>query len=170
VSLSLVQRKQAGGYAAITMRAQCTTREMIERQITCMLAGRAAEKVILGRISAGAGGSNESDLARATDLAASMITSYGLSEDENPIYFDNPAKSRLLIQLPEVREQVHVILGRSHAQACLIINAHEAQICKLAHELVKRRGLTDPEIRSHFATVQGTMMKGRVPRVIRRPR
>jgi cell division protease FtsH len=170
VSLSLVQRKTAGGYAAITMRAQCATREMIERQITCMLAGRAAEKVILGRISAGAGGSNESDLARATDLAASMITSYGLSEDENPIYFDNPAKSRLLIQLPEVREQVHVILGRSHAQACLLINAHETQICKLAHELVKRRGLTDPEIRSHFATVQGTMIKGRTPRVTRRPR
>jgi cell division protease FtsH len=170
VSLSLVQRRQAGGYAAITMRALCPTREMIEQQITCMLAGRAAEKVILGRISAGAGGSNDSDLARATDLAASMITSYGLSEDENPIYFDNPMKSRLLIQLPEVREQVHVILGRSHAQACLLINAHEAQICKLAHELVKRRGLTDSEIRSHFVNTQGATIKARVPRVIRRPR
>jgi len=99
-----------------------------------------------------------------------MITSYGLSEDENPIYFDNPTNSRLLIQLPEVREQVHVILGRSHAQACLLINAHETRICKLAHELVNRRGLTDQEIRSHFVDTQGTTMKARVPRAVRRPR
>jgi cell division protease FtsH len=170
VSLSLVQRKQAGGYTAIAMRAQCPTRDQIERQIACMLAGRAAEKVILGRVSAGAGGSNESDLARATDLAASMVTSYGLSENENLIYFDNPTKSRLLIQLPEVREQVHAILGKSHAQACMLIDAHESQICKLAHELVKRRGLTDPEIRSHFVNTHGMTLKARLPRLSRRQR
>jgi ATP-dependent Zn protease len=43
------------------------TRKAIEGMISVALAGRAAEEVIFGNVSASAGGSEDSDLARAND-------------------------------------------------------------------------------------------------------
>ncbi|HSF82242.1 MAG TPA: ATP-dependent zinc metalloprotease FtsH [Anaerolineales bacterium] len=52
------------------------TVEELEDRIAVMLAGRAAEKVVFGTISTGAG----DDIQRATDLARRMITEFGMSE------------------------------------------------------------------------------------------
>lgn len=52
------------------------TVEELEDRIAIMLAGRAAEKVVFGTISTGAG----DDIQRATELARRMITEFGMSE------------------------------------------------------------------------------------------
>lgn len=52
-----------------------TTEELLDR-IAVMLAGRAAEKLVFGRISTGAG----DDIQRATALARRMVTEFGMSE------------------------------------------------------------------------------------------
>lgn len=56
-------------------------REDLRRAIVMVLAGRAAEEVLLGDASAGAGGPIDSDLARATSLVEQMHLSLGLGGD-----------------------------------------------------------------------------------------
>lgn len=50
------------------------TREELEKKLTVLLAGRAAEQLIFGEPSTGAA----DDLAKATDIARSMVTRYGM--------------------------------------------------------------------------------------------
>jgi cell division protease FtsH len=56
--------------------------EMIERIISLM-GGRVAEKIIGGDISTGP----SSDISRATDMARSMVTRYGMSEKLGPVVY-----------------------------------------------------------------------------------
>jgi len=51
-------------------------------QIDVLLAGRAAEQIIFGDISTGAG----NDLTRAADIARRMITDYGMSDKFRNVY------------------------------------------------------------------------------------
>jgi cell division protease FtsH len=52
------------------------TREELENKLTVLLAGRAAEHLAFGHLSTGAA----DDLAKATDIARSMVTRYGMDE------------------------------------------------------------------------------------------
>ena len=54
----------------------------LENKIASLLGGRAAEEIIFGDISTGA----HNDLARATDIARSMIREYGMSEKLGQVY------------------------------------------------------------------------------------
>ena len=57
-------------------------------RLAMLLAGRAAEEVFLGNVSAGAGGHAESDLARASRLALDAVASYGLSGSDEIFWFE----------------------------------------------------------------------------------
>jgi cell division protease FtsH len=52
-------------------------------KIASLLGGRAAEELVFGDISTGA----HNDLARATDIAKSMIKEYGMSDSLGQVYF-----------------------------------------------------------------------------------
>ena len=52
-------------------------------RIATLLGGRAAEAIIFGDVSTGA----HNDLARATDIARSMIKEYGMSSQVGQVYF-----------------------------------------------------------------------------------
>jgi cell division protease FtsH len=53
------------------------TRQELERKLTVLLAGRAAEQLVFGELSTGAA----DDLAKATDIARSMVMRYGMDAD-----------------------------------------------------------------------------------------
>jgi cell division protease FtsH len=61
------------------------TREELERKICVLLAGRAAEKLMLGHISTGA----TDDLAKATQIAREMVTRFGMDEDLGCVSHDS---------------------------------------------------------------------------------
>ncbi len=65
--------------------------ELLNR-IAALLGGRAAEKIIFGDISTGA----HNDLARATDIARSMVKEYGMSKKVGQVYFAKEKKSQFL--------------------------------------------------------------------------
>ncbi|MGA8261427.1 MAG: ATP-dependent zinc metalloprotease FtsH [Arenicellales bacterium] len=52
------------------------TRHELENKIAVLLGGRAAEKLVFGHLSTGAA----DDMAKATDIARSMVTRYGMDE------------------------------------------------------------------------------------------
>ena len=59
-------------------------------KIASLLGGRAAEEIIFGDISTGA----HNDLARATDIAKSMIKEYGMSDRLGQVYFAREKRQR----------------------------------------------------------------------------
>ena len=73
----------------------------IKDEIAMLLGGRAAEKLIFDDISGGA----SNDIQRATNLARSMVTKLGMSDDLGPIVYGSE------------HENDEVFLGRSYNQS-----------------------------------------------------
>ncbi len=65
--------------------------ELLNR-IASLLGGRAAEELVFGDISTGA----HNDLARATDIARSMVKEYGMSEKVGQVYFAREKQAQFL--------------------------------------------------------------------------
>ncbi len=70
-----------GGTAAIGAREFLVDAEGVCRRLVMLLAGRAAEEVLVGVQTSGAGGGQDSDLARATVLTLAAMVSLGLDRD-----------------------------------------------------------------------------------------
>ncbi len=64
----------------------------ILNRIASLLGGRAAEEIVFGDISTGA----HNDLARATDMARSMVKEYGMSSQVGQVYFAREKRSLFL--------------------------------------------------------------------------
>ncbi len=67
------------------------TREELENKIAVLLGGRAAEKLVFGHLSTGAA----DDLAKATDIARSMVARYGMDDDLGYVAYDTDRQSFL---------------------------------------------------------------------------
>ena len=98
--ISIVPRGMAGGYTMYQPtedKSFMSKTEMIE-QIISLLGGRASEELILDDISTGA----SNDIERATKIANSMVTKYGMSQRVGTITLGS--------------DQNEVFLGRDFAQ------------------------------------------------------
>ena len=90
--ISIIPRGVAAlGY---TMQVPTEDRFLMSRtellnKIATLLGGRASEEVIFGDISTGA----HNDLAKATEIARSMVKEYGMSSKVGQVYFSRPKKA-----------------------------------------------------------------------------
>ena len=84
--ISIVPRGMAGGYTMYrpTEDKSFMSRTAMEEQIVSLLGGRVAEALILNDISTGA----SNDIERATSIARSMVTVYGMSDKLGTIMLD----------------------------------------------------------------------------------
>ena len=87
------------GIAALgyTMQTPTEDRFLMSRsellnRITTLLGGRAAEEIVFEDVSTGA----HNDLARATDIARSMIKEYGMSAKVGQVYFAREKRNQFL--------------------------------------------------------------------------
>ena len=99
--ISIVPRGMAGGYTMYRPtedKSFMSRTEMVEN-IVSLLGGRVAEQLVLNDISTGA----SNDIERATQIARSMVTKYGMSERIGTITLGS--------------SQEEVFLGRDFAQA-----------------------------------------------------
>ncbi len=83
--ISIIPSGRAGGYT-LSLPSEdksYTSKIEMEEEIVSLLGGRVAEKLILNDISTGA----SNDIQRATEIARSMITKYGMSEKLGPVVY-----------------------------------------------------------------------------------
>ncbi|MFW5913602.1 MAG: ATP-dependent zinc metalloprotease FtsH [Bacillota bacterium] len=76
--VTIIPRGQAGGYNLMLPEEEesfLMTRKSLIDQITGLLGGRVAEEIIFNEVSTGA----HNDFQRATEIARSMVTEYGMS-------------------------------------------------------------------------------------------
>ncbi|MBQ8275295.1 MAG: AAA family ATPase, partial [Clostridia bacterium] len=83
--ISIIPAGRAGGYTLSLPKEDRSYRSKLdmETDILGLLGGRVAEKLILGDISTGA----SNDIQRATAIARSMVTKYGMSDTLGPIVY-----------------------------------------------------------------------------------
>jgi ATP-dependent Zn protease len=114
--------------------------EGVMRWIACLLAGQAAEKMFYESALMGAGGSSESDLARATALALDLETGFGVSVDMPLVYRRpvNPTES--LLYNPLLADRVNKRLMIADEMARDVLASRQDVIARLAdvlaHEIV----------------------------------
>ena len=124
-----------GGLVAIEEQAGTPTRVGLEARITCRLAGRAAEALVLGAPGTGAGGDAGSDLALATGLALQLELSWGLGGGLT--WHANPM-ARLAAD-PHLRDRVEAHLQRGHGRATVLLKESRPLLDALAARLEAER-------------------------------
>jgi ATP-dependent Zn protease len=135
--------------ASAVMRAPVrTTRAAILTELLELLAGRAAEEVLLGDVSGGCGGSLGSDLAQATVLAVALETALGLGT-EGLVFLGLPTPSTvstMLAHSPSLTAKVKTQLDAVYQEAVILISTHRDAVGAVARALIDMRALTGPEI------------------------
>jgi ATP-dependent Zn protease len=105
------------------------------------LAGRAAEVLVLGTHSMGAGGAEGSDLAQATGIAAALEMSYGLGASAVWLGPPETAAARVRIDTA-LRIRVEAHLQRAEAEAMQILDANRELLEEMATALVTHKFLS----------------------------
>lgn len=131
-----------GGSVEFHWPAPPATRAEIEARLAVHLAGRAAEEVILGEPSAGAGGDDASDLARATDLALRLETQFALGAS-GLLYRTDPAAAIRADQ--GLASKVGAHLEDALAKAKEVVRNETAAVEHMAKTLVARRVIEAPD-------------------------
>jgi hypothetical protein len=129
---------------SVVEQTRLHTRGEMEEYLISMLAGRAAEEIACGATTAGAGGDENSDLARATMLALRLESVYGLGATGLAHIPGGP--ERLLLMDPHLLAAVQTSLDRAYAAAKDLLNAHRASLDALATALFERGYLDATEI------------------------
>ena len=83
--VSIIPRGMAGGYTMHIPKEDIwySSKKRMNEDIVALLGGRVAEKLTLNDISTGA----SNDIERATEIARSMVTQYGMSDVIGPIKY-----------------------------------------------------------------------------------
>ena len=153
--VTIIPRGQAGGYNLMLPKEEkytATKTELLE-QIMGLLGGRVAEEVIFGEISTGA----HNDFSKATKIARSMVTEYGMSS-LGPVQLETPEGSSFLgrdynknrnfsdqVAL-EIDNEVRKIINDCYAKAKKIIEKNKDLLDLIANSLLEHETLTKEQI------------------------
>ncbi len=133
------------------------SREQIRAQICGLFGGRIAEEMILGPAKVTTGASN--DIERATRLARSMVTKWGLSERLGPLMYDEDDGEVFLGMSVGVKpkpqsdetaraidEEVRRIIDECYAQATQLLADNEDKLHGMASALIEYETLLPEQI------------------------
>ena len=123
-------------------------------QLAFMLGGRAAEKIVLGDLSTGAG----NDIEKATKLARKMVCEWGMSDRLGPLTYGEKQEEIFLgreigmhrdyseTTAREIDEEVKRIVDSAETRAESIIKKNVARLKVLAQTLLEKEILSGDEI------------------------
>lgn len=129
--------------------------DFLRAQLVTLLAGRAAEKLLIGTVSSGA----DDDIRRATEIARSMVARWGMSDELGPIDLrqseDHPFLGQSIAQprghadatASHVDQVVMALLKTAEKQATDILSKHKSRIALLIEKLEAQETLDFSEIR-----------------------
>jgi len=122
--ISIAGRGMALGFTLQTPKEELRllTPKELESQITALLAGRAAEQVVLGDISSGAA----DDLQRANTIAQKMVCEWGMGKTVG-MFATLPNQAHHYNQ-EKIEADINDILMRCYQKACEVIEVHKSWI------------------------------------------
>lgn len=146
--VDVIERLDRGGSTnARGLLGTMPTRDGLERLVITYLAGRGAEIVFFGDASAGAGGSADSDLARATATVVSIHASLGLGNSLVYRGHGNDASAVMRLE-PRIAKAVEDDLARLQNAAVNFVTENKALIAAVADLLVETRAIDGGQLRA----------------------
>ncbi|ASJ56679.1 cell division protein FtsH [Brevibacillus formosus] len=159
--VTIIPRGQAGGYTVMLPKEDrffATKQDLLDK-IVGLLGGRVAEELVLGDISTGA----HNDFQRATAIARSMITEYGMSK-LGPMQF---GKSQGQVFLGrdygnernysdkiayEIDLEMQNIINECYAKCTELLTKHRDQLDLIANTLLRVETLDAEQIKQLIET------------------
>lgn len=144
---SLTQQNDAGETEFYRTPGFDRTKATYLAEITALLAGLAAEDVILGGHAEGSGGVNRSDLHLATMIAARLEGSLGLGG--SLVYLMSSDDAQIMEQVRQdshLRRQIHAMLKACAHRARTLISQNHEKLELLASKLAQQSHLTSADI------------------------
>ena len=153
--VSIIPRGSAGGYTMsvpVEDRSYMSKKVMLENLVT-LLGGRVAEALIMGDISTGA----SNDIERATNLAKSMVTKYGMSDKLGTVMYGSSNNEVFLgmdygrardyseATAAAIDKEVYDIISQAYAEAERLLTEHKDLLHKLAQYLIVNEKIDAPE-------------------------
>lgn len=159
--VTIVPRGQAGGYAMMLPKQDrflMTEPELLDK-ICGLLGGRVSEDINFGEVSTGA----SNDFERATQIARSMVTEYGMSKKLGPLQFSSSGGGQVFLgkdmqgepnysgQIAyEIDKEVQRIVKEQYERCKEILLEHQEQLKLIAKTLLIEETLVAEQIQSLF--------------------
>ncbi|MGD9474319.1 MAG: ATP-dependent zinc metalloprotease FtsH [Eubacteriaceae bacterium] len=159
--ISIIPRGMAAGYTLSLPdddRQHMSKTKLLEN-ICGLLGGRAAEKIALDDICTGA----SNDIERATKLARSMVTEWGMSEHLGPMTFGHSDSGEVFLGRDISRsrnyseevaavidKEIRNIVENAFERACAILNEQRDKLEEIAQRLLKDKTVTGEEFKALF--------------------
>ena len=158
--ISIIPRGMAGGY---TMYRPSEDKSFIsktemEEQIISLLGGRVAEEIVIKDISTGA----SNDIERATAIAKSMITKYGMNERLGTVTYGSESQEvflgRDLAQEKTyseetaaiIDEEIKKMIATSYQRAKELLEQNRDKLDAVAKVLIEKEKITEEEFNQVF--------------------
>lgn len=132
------------------------TRSELLGRVSVLLGGRVAEEMVFGDVSSGA----QNDLQRATEIARTMVTQFGMSEKLGLVSLEGP-RTPLFLPIPTyapkeyseetarlIDEEVKKIISQAHAKVREILGSHRSALEELAKLLLEKEVVERPELQA----------------------
>jgi len=150
------------------------TREELLGRLQVLLGGRVAEELVFGDVSTGA----MNDLQRATDIARSMVTEYGMSDRLGPLTYNREPRSAFLDlgvgqrtreyseQTAEsIDEEITRIIEETYQQARSILRGRKETLDRLARILLEKESIEGDELKDFIAGVKAVQGARELPHI-----
>ncbi len=160
--ITIIPRGQAGGYTMMLPKEEkigIMTKNELLSSIIGLLGGRVSEEMFLGEITTGA----SDDFRRATNIARSMVTEYGMS-DLGPMQLEQKSEGVFLgrdytktknfsdqVAL-EIDKEVRKIIENCYEEAKKVLKKNEKLVWLLSDALMENETLTKEQIESLVET------------------
>ena len=160
--ISIIPRGMAGGYTLHrpTEDKNYTSKNEMLDSLVGLLGGRVAEALVIGDVSTGA----SNDIERATEIARSMVTKYGMSDKLGPIAFGDQSNEVFLGKdfnhvrnysesvASQIDEEIERIVKDAYSRTKEILSEHIDKLHAVAQALLKEEKIDGKEFE--------TIMKG----------
>jgi cell division protease FtsH len=166
--VSIIPRGRALGITMFLPEADrySTSKRRLESRIATLFGGRVAEEIIFGPEYVTTGASN--DIERATEIARSMVTKWGLSdklgpqtyaEDEGEVFLGRSVTQHKQVSdvtAHVIDEEIRVLIDSNFQRARSILERDIEKLHKMAEALIKYETIDDSQI--------SDIMQGRDPK------
>jgi len=153
--ITIIPRGQAGGYTMMTPKEETftSTKQELLESISGLLGGRVAEEIQFNEVTTGA----HDDFKRATKIARSMVTEYGMSK-LGPMMLEEPSGNTFLgrdytknrnisdIVAHEIDEEMRSIINECYEKTKKLLTDNKDLLDLLANTLLEEETITKEQI------------------------
>jgi cell division protease FtsH len=138
-----------------------TRSELLDR-LAVLLGGRVAEELVFQEISTGA----QNDLQRASDIARSMVTQYGMSDRLGLVSYEHQRQAMFMPQgftadknyseakAAEIDEEIARLVEEAHQRVQKILSERRHVLNELAELLSEKESVHGDELRRMLAAAE----------------